>query len=168
MELGHAFFLGTRYSEPLGAVTTTPPAGKPSAMQMGCYGIGISRVMGAVAEHLADQRGLNWPLAIAPYSCVVIPGKDAHNSDVMEVYRQINAVTGPEMAALDVVLDDRQRPLPWKLTDADLIGFPVIVLLGREWSSSRRVEVQCRRLGIKQAVDMADLPGVIRQLHGQL
>ncbi|KAG7292326.1 hypothetical protein NEMBOFW57_002361 [Staphylotrichum longicolle] len=61
MELGHAFFLGTRYSEPLGALTTVPPAKQPSPMQMGCYGIGISRVMGAAAEHLADERGLNWP-----------------------------------------------------------------------------------------------------------
>jgi prolyl-tRNA synthetase len=167
MELGHTFFLGTRYSEPLGAMTTFPGS-KPSAMQMGCHGIGISRVMGAAAEHLADEGGLNWPVAIAPYSCVIIPGKDAHESDAWEVYHQINGISGPGMAALDVVLDDRQKPLPWKLTDADLIGFPIIVLLGREWNTARRVEVQCRRLGIKQAVEMADLQGVIGQLHRRL
>jgi prolyl-tRNA synthetase len=167
MELGHTFFLGTRYSEPLGAMTTLP-ARKSSAMQMGCHGIGISRVMGAAAEHLADEGGLNWPVAIAPYSCVVIPGKDAHESDAWEVYHQISGISGPGMAALDVVRDDRQKPLPWKLTDADLIGFPVIVLLGREWSTARRVEVQCRRLGIKQVVDVADLPGAIAQLYIQL
>jgi prolyl-tRNA synthetase len=168
MELGHTFFLGTRYSEPLGAMTTMPPAGKPSPMQMGCHGIGISRVMGAAAEHLADKAGLNWPVAIAPYSCVVIPGRDADDGDATQVYHRINGISGPGRRFLDVVLDDRQRPLPWKLTDADLIGFPVIVLLGREWRTARRVEVQCRRLGMKQAVEIADLPEVIEKLHASL
>jgi prolyl-tRNA synthetase len=168
MELGHAFFLGTRYSEPLSATITVPPAGLPSPMQMGCYGIGISRVMGAAAEHLADETGLNWPVAIAPYSCVVIPGRDVDDSDALQVYHHINGLSGDGMGFVDVALDDRQRPLPWKLTDADLIGFPVIVLLGREWRSSGRVEVQCRRLGMKQAVEMADLPAVIGRLHSSL
>ncbi len=168
MELGHAFFLGIRYSEPLGAAVTVPPAAQPSPMQMGCYGIGISRVMGAAAEHLADETGLNWPVAIAPYSCIVIPGRDANDDDALQVYHSINGLSGHGMGFLDVVLDDRQRPLPWKLTDADLIGFPVIVLLGREWRSSGKVEVQCRRLGMKKAVEMADLPAVIGRLHASL
>ncbi|KAK4148640.1 hypothetical protein C8A00DRAFT_19564 [Chaetomidium leptoderma] len=168
MELGHTFFLGTRYSEPLGAMTTMPSAGQPSPMQMGCHGIGISRVMGAAAERLADKTGLNWPVAIAPYSCVIIPGKDADDGDALQVYHQINGISGPGQRFLDVVLDDRQRPLPWKLTDADLIGFPVIVLLGREWRTARRVEVQCRTLGLKHVVEMADLPGVIGRLHASL
>ncbi|KAK3310331.1 uncharacterized protein B0T15DRAFT_518184 [Chaetomium strumarium] len=168
MELGHTFFLGTRYTEPLGAMTSLPTARQPSPMQMGCYGIGISRVVGAVAEHLADSTGLNWPVAIAPYSCVIIPGKDADEGDAMEVHSQINNGAGLTNAFLDVALDDRQKPLPWKLTDADLIGFPVIVLLGKEWRVARRVEVQSRRLGLKQAVEMADLPGMIQQLHASL
>lgn len=168
MELGHAFFLGTRYSEPLGALTTVPPAKQPSPMQMGCYGIGISRVMGAAAEHLADERGLNWPVAIAPYSCVVIPGKDADDSDALQVCHQLGGISAGGRGLLDVALDDRPRPLPWKLTDADLIGFPVIVLLGREWRTAKRVEVQCRRLGLKQTVEMVDLPGMIERLHASL
>ncbi|KAL2178639.1 uncharacterized protein P884DRAFT_221050 [Thermothelomyces heterothallicus CBS 202.75] len=168
MELGHAFFLGTRYSEPLGAMTTMPPAGQPSPMQMGCFGIGISRVMGAAAEYLADKTGLNWPLAIAPYSCVVIPGKDASDSDATQVYHQINGLSGSARRFLDPVLDDRQKPLPWKLTDADLIGFPVIVVLGREWEKAKRVEVQCRRLGVKQSVDITDLAVIVEKLHKTL
>ncbi|KAL2126541.1 hypothetical protein VTI74DRAFT_712 [Chaetomium olivicolor] len=168
MELGHTFFLGTRYSEPLGAMTSPPPSGQPLPMQMGCHGIGISRVLGAVAEHLADKRGLNWPVAIAPYSCVVIPGKDAGDGDALQVSHHIISNAGPGNGFLDVVIDDRQRPLPWKLTDADLIGVPVIVLLGREWRTAKRVEVQCRRLGLKQVVEVADLPGLIRQLHVSL
>ena len=168
MELGHTFFLGTRYSEPLRAMVTVPPAGQPTPMQMGCYGIGISRIMGAAAEHLADKTGLNWPVTIAPYSCVVIPGTDAEDSDALQVYHRLSGISGHGLGFVDVVLDDRPKPLPWKLTDADLIGFPVIVLLGREWRTSGRVEVQCRRLGMKQAVEMADLPAVVARLHASL
>jgi prolyl-tRNA synthetase len=137
-------------------------------MQMGCHGIGISRVMGAVAEHLADKTGLNWPVAIAPYSCVIITGRDADDGDAMQVYHHINSAPGHGSGLLDIVLDDRQKPLSWKLTDADLIGFPVIVVLGREWRTGKRVEVQCRRLGVRQVVEMADLPSVIGQLHASL
>ncbi|KAK4229487.1 hypothetical protein QBC38DRAFT_508104 [Podospora fimiseda] len=168
IELGHTFFLGTRYSEPLGAVTSTPTAGQTAHMQMGCYGIGISRIMGAVAEHLADKKGLNWPVAIAPFSCVIIGGKDATEEDMAEVYRHILNATRMEAKHIDPVLDDRQKPLPWKLNDADLIGYPIIVLLGREWEASRHVEVQCRRVGFKQTVELADLPPLISRLHTEL
>ncbi|KAK4128276.1 prolyl-tRNA synthetase [Parathielavia appendiculata] len=168
MELGHTFFLGTRYSEPLGAMTTIPPASHPSPMQMGCYGIGISRVIGAAAEHLADKTGLNWPIAMAPYSCVVVPGNDCDDGDAEQVYNQISSISGPGRGLVDVILDDRKRSLPWKLTDADLIGFPVLVLLGREWRTTKRVEVQCRALGLKQFVEIADLPTLVGQLHAQL
>jgi len=165
MELGHTFFLGTRYSEPLGALTSTPTSGQKAPMQMGCYGIGISRVVGAVAESLADQKGLNWPVAIAPYSCVIIGGKDATDQDLVEVYNHINNAGGTQIKHLDLALDDRQKPLPWKLTDADLVGYPIIVLLGREWLTSKRLEVQCRRLDVKKVVELADLPALISRLH---
>ncbi|KAL2269905.1 hypothetical protein VTJ83DRAFT_2089 [Remersonia thermophila] len=168
MELGHTFFLGTRYSAPLGAAVALPSSPQPSPMQMGCHGVGISRVVGATAEHFADQKGLNWPMAIAPYSCVIIPGKDATDNDAQEVFHAINAVSGPGMETLDVALDDREKSLPWKLSDADLIGFPLIVVLGREWRSAGRVELQCRRLGIKQSVELSDLPGMVQHLHSEL
>ena len=168
MELGHTFFLGTRYSEPLGAMTTVPPSGQPSPMQMGCYGIGISRVMGAAAEHLADERGLNWPVAIAPYSCVVIPGNRAVESDILQVYHVVSQISGHGVRMHDVVVDDRHKSLAWKLADADLIGFPVIIVLGREWQASRQVEVQCRRLDVRRTVKVEDLPSVVSQLYVKL
>jgi prolyl-tRNA synthetase len=168
MELGHTFFLGTRYSGPLGAVVTLPGSSQPTPMQMGCHGIGISRVVGATAEYLADEKGLNWPLAIAPYSCVIVPGKDATDDDAQTVYHQINNISGPSKESLDVVVDDRERSMPWKLGDADLVGFPIIVILGREWRSARRVEIQCRRMGIKQVVEVADLPNLVQELHAAL
>ncbi|KAK4180438.1 putative prolyl-tRNA synthetase [Triangularia setosa] len=169
MELGHTFYLGTRYSEALGATMLVPNGERQNVpMQMGCYGIGISRIIGAVAELMVDERGLNWPVAIAPYSCVIVTGTGVDEQDAVEVYRQINQVGGVDAKYLDVVLDDRQKTLPWKLMDADLVGFPVIVTLGREWLSAKRLEVQCRRLGVKQAVEMAELPQVIAKLHADL
>ena len=88
----------------------------------------------------------------------------------MEVYRNLytsgNAM--PVHSYLDVVINDRQKSLIWRLTDADLVGFPVIVVLGREWLSSRRAEVQCRRLGIKDLVEVANIPQVVNELHMSL
>ncbi|KAK0729436.1 hypothetical protein B0T21DRAFT_371102 [Apiosordaria backusii] len=169
MELGHTFYLGTRYSETLGATIPAPNGEKQDMpMQMGCYGIGISRIIGAVAELMVDEKGLNWPVAIAPYSCVIVTGTGVDEQDAEEAYRQINQVGGVDAKYLDVILDDRQKTLPWKLMDADLVGFPIIITLGREWLSTKRLEVQCRRLGVKQAVEMAELPQIIAKLHAKL
>ncbi|EAA29381.3 prolyl-tRNA synthetase [Neurospora crassa] len=181
MELGHTFHLGTRYSQPLGAKISLPPPSsseaKPStgdsgtsktvSMQMGCHGIGISRVIGAVAEHLADDKGLNWPVAIAPYTCIVVFAEDNYD-DAVEVYKRILNGIGDQDERLDIILDDRQKSLPWKLKDADLIGAPVIVVLGREWRIARRVEVQCRRLNINEVIDVNNLPSFIAELHLRL
>ncbi|KAM7190614.1 hypothetical protein V8F20_009631 [Naviculisporaceae sp. PSN 640] len=173
LELGHTFHLGTRYSNPLEATISAPiqsdlPKNAPgqststSPIQMGCHGIGISRIIGAVAEHLADDKGLNWPVAIAPYSCVIIPGRGVNDEMALEVYRNL---WGQEADYFDPVIDDRVKSLPWKLTDADLVGYPVIVVLGRAWLSTKTAEVQCRRLGIKELVNEVDLPQRISELH---
>ncbi|KAK3695220.1 hypothetical protein B0T22DRAFT_526805 [Podospora appendiculata] len=185
IELGHTFHLGTRYSEPLGAMISLPANTSPGTskvesgrhgsdtpqtvpIQMGCHGIGISRLIGAIAEHRADKKGLNWPISIAPYSCVVIPAREADKADALQVYQQINGAVKTAGEPLDAVLDDRNKSLPWKLNDADLVGYPIIVLLGRDWPSSRRVEVQCRAVGMKDVIHVDDLPPLIQQLHNTL
>ncbi|KAK0666216.1 hypothetical protein QBC41DRAFT_326163 [Cercophora samala] len=169
IELGHTFYLGTRYSQALGATIMVPNEERPNVpMQMGCYGIGISRIIGAVAELMVDEKGLNWPVAIAPYSCVIVIGAGVNEEDAVEIYHQINQGGQPHTKYLDVVVDDRQKTLPWKLMDADLAGFPIIVTLGREWLSAKRLEVQCRRLGVKQTVEIAELPQIIAKLHTDL
>ncbi|KAK3947502.1 hypothetical protein QBC32DRAFT_354082 [Pseudoneurospora amorphoporcata] len=181
MELGHTFHLGTRYSDSLNAKISLPSpspseaktatggsgTSKTVSMHMGCHGIGISRVIGAVAEHLADDKGLNWPVAIAPYTCIVVFAEDGYN-DAVQVYKRILGGSGDQDERLDIILDDRQKSLPWKLKDADLIGIPVIVVLGREWRMTRRVEVQCRRLNIKDIIDVDSLSSVIAELHSKL
>lgn len=154
VELGHTFHLGTRYSKPLGATIAINPSSSPSSpssspqplayIQMGCHGIGVSRLIGAIADSLADPRGLNWPRAIAPFEAVIIPTKGLETA-ATRIYDSLVAGGG---AAVDAVLDDRpDKDLGWKLRDADLIGYPVIVVVGRAWRRAGMCEVQCRRLG---------------------
>ncbi|KAH8177535.1 tRNA synthetase class II core domain (G, h, p, S and t) domain-containing protein [Sarocladium implicatum] len=167
LELGHTFHLGTRYSSPLKAQVTMPSSpGKPVPVQMGCYGIGISRIMGAVAEHLVDERGLNWPRAIAPYEVAVIPSSGA-TEDVLEFYDTLTAKSG-NREAIDAVLDDRKESFGWKMRDADTIGYPVLVVLGKEWKQQGVCEVQCRRRDVKEKVALEAAPVFVQRLLDQL
>ncbi|KAG4217596.1 hypothetical protein PC116_g33924 [Phytophthora cactorum] len=134
-------------------------------MQMGCHGIGVSRIIGAVADHRADSKGLNWPRAIAPFEVVVIPGRGLDKESVIvSEYLANSQASRP----LDLLLDDRSESLPWKMRDADLIGYPVVVILGKGWSTDRLCEVQCRRLSSVSHVVLEDLPMYINQLLTQL
>jgi len=164
VELGHTFHLGTRYSEPLGAVVAAPHAAAKDQrvpLSMGCHGIGITRMIAAVSSILADSKGLNWPRVIAPYEVVVVPRK-GNEADAEVVY---DALTGKA----DTTLDDRKHDLPWKLNDADLIGYPIVVVVGRGWTQCRKCEVQCRRLGnLKEEVAYDDLPGFVAGLLEKL
>ena len=181
IELGHTFFLGTRYSKPLEAVIDVPhklsegscdsvhqtPKGKgettQQAIQMGCHGIGVSRMIAAVAETLCDDRGLNWPRVMAPYEIIVVPGRGLDN-EAMTVYDMLHA----EVAADDVILDDRALQFSWKMKDADQAGYPIIVVVGRGWSNGGLCEVQCRRLSIRQEIPVTDLGPYIRSLLARL
>ena len=192
IELGHTFHLGTKYSAPLNA-TITPPSSSSATegkarvpIQMGCHGIGISRIISAVTLSMADQKGLNWTRRIAPFE-VIVMSSDAGVplADVESVYdvitqsgvsendqKQWNSEvkrSSNETMLVDAVMDDRSKSLGWKLNDADVIGYPIIVVLGREWKSGRKVvEVQCRRLKVKEGVAVENLAGTVRQLLGQL
>jgi len=122
-------------------------------LQMGSHGIGVTRMIGAIAEVLADTKGLNWPRVLAPYEVAIIPAKGME-AGAEEVY---DTLTQNNSNAIDVILDDRSAPItfPWKLNDADLVGYPVLVVVGRGWKN-RRIEVQCRRLGVKEEVDIGE------------
>ncbi|KAI1505337.1 hypothetical protein F5X99DRAFT_369051 [Biscogniauxia marginata] len=184
IELGHTFHLGTRYSELLEAHVQVPLnilEGRPGStknesiktvsMQMGCHGIGVSRIIGAVADHLGDEKGLNWPRAIAPFEVVVIPGRGLEEDAVTVAdYLIDNSDQTDHQTSryIDLVLDDRPESFPWKMNDADLVGYPVVVILGRKWTSDRLCEVQCRRLRIISHVSLEELPMYINQLLSQL
>lgn len=167
LELGHTFYLGTRYSEPLDARVTMPESPKtPVSLQMGCYGIGVSRVLGAVVEHLVDAKGLNWPRAIAPFEVVVIPTSST-NEDTLEFYDQLVASIGSG-GQLDAVLDDRKQSFGWKMKDADTTGYPVAIVLGKGWKEKGVCEVQCRSLSIKEQVPLEDARGYVLELLSKL
>ncbi|EUC50160.1 hypothetical protein COCMIDRAFT_32494 [Bipolaris oryzae ATCC 44560] len=167
IEIGHTFHLGTRYSAPLNAVVALPDQSLSSPIQMGCHGIGVSRIIGAVASLLSDAKGLNWPRAIAPYEVVVLSSPAAEEKDIHDVYDKLAGRAGE--GAVDVVLDDRSgKNLGWKMKDADLIGYPVVVVLGKRWKESREVEVQCRRLGVVRNVGVEELRDEVVGLLEQL
>ncbi|GAT29376.1 prolyl-tRNA synthetase [Aspergillus luchuensis] len=175
-ELGHTFHLGTRYSDVLQASVVVDRAHLDAGdrlssqkdqlvpMQMGCHGIGVSRMISAVADNLADSKGLNWPRAIAPYEVIVVPGKGLEE----EAEKIYDALTSEPTTALDVILDDRDKQMGWKLGDADLIGYPVIVVVGKGWKKQRTLEVQCRRLEVREDVALEALPEFVGSLLEKL
>ena len=170
-ELAHTFYLGTRYTDVLNANVAVDPAQLKSRqgknvvpMEMGCHGIGVSRLISAVADALADDKGLNWPRAMAPFEVMVVgtPGleKEAENIyDALATY-----MGGPT----DIILDDRDRTTGWKLNDADVVGYPVTVVVGKAWPSEKKVEVQSRRLGVKTLVAPDELPAFVTSLLERL
>ncbi|ELQ44190.1 hypothetical protein ACKVWC_006939 [Pyricularia oryzae] len=192
-ELGHTFHLGDRYSEPMGLTVKLPNTSQAESgsntvsdeegqiysfsskrqgevnVQMGCHGIGVSRIIAAVAEHFGDSRGLNWPRAIAPYEVAIITKNSLGDAEsIYDLLSEGGAIATPAFPKPDLVLDDRDKTLPWKLKDADLVGYPVVVVLGKAWVESKQCEVQCRQLSFKELVALDNLPGVVGKLLGQL
>lgn len=148
-------------------------------MQMGCHGIGISRVIGAVANHLVDARGLNWPRIIAPYEVAIVINNAKDEKALGAGEAVYDALTGSskvevdetadQQSQIDAIIDDRHEfQMGWKLKDADLVGYPVIVVVGKEWSASKRVEVQCRRLGVTELRTVSELRRCVQDLLQQL
>jgi len=125
-------------------------------MQMGCHGIGVSRMIAAVADTLSDSKGLNWPRVMSPFEVIVVPGKNL-DEEAARIYDML------DVGKMDVVLDDRKESFAWKMGDADLVGYPVIVVLGRRWKEEV-CEVQCRRLGIKEDVAITNLEAFVQKL----
>jgi prolyl-tRNA synthetase len=186
IELGHTFHLGTRYSDPLKATvalpaelrdgnlnsetpasTTVPSSGQEVPLQMGCHGIGVSRIIGAVADTLADNKGLNWPRVIAPFEIVVVASKGDLEDAAVEVYDTLSASSGSKPQR-DVILDDRTQSFAWKMRDADLAGYPIIVVVGRAWKTKGMCEVQCRRMEISEELPLKTVPDFVDLLLDQL
>jgi prolyl-tRNA synthetase len=167
IELGHAFNLGTKYSDPLNA-TIDNQDGMRVPMQMGCFGIGVSRMIAGIADLLRDSRGLNWPRLVAPFDAVVIPVSDQLDKIAELAYDKLCHLTMGKSTRCDPILDDRDVPLVWKLKDADLIGYPIVIIIGKEWTRNRQLEVQCRRLDTTLKVSMGRMKGEVGRLLGQL
>jgi len=149
IEAGHVFKLGTKYSQALGAMIQDP-SGRQTPMIMGCYGIGVNRIIAAAIEQHHDIHGIVWPAALAPFEVLVTvleSGQAEHRTLADEV------VAGLEQAGWDVLLDDREQSPGSKLKDADLVGIPVQVVIGKTWKKEGKLEL-VRRAG-KERITVA-------------
>jgi prolyl-tRNA synthetase len=142
IEVGHVFFLGTKYSKALGA-TCLDENGKPVLLQMGCYGIGISRISAAAVEQNHDGRGIVWPRAMAPFEVVICPvgwGKsETVRNTSLALYESL------QQRGIDVILDDRDARPGVMFAEWELIGVPLRVTVGERGLNDGIVEVQARR-----------------------
>jgi prolyl-tRNA synthetase len=153
IEVGHIFQLGTKYSISMGANFIDRDA-KPKPIIMGCYGIGVSRLMAAIIEQNNDREGIIWPDEISPYKVVILP-LDVTDKKIKnlagEIYKELNA------DGIEVLLDDRDERAGVKFKDADLIGISLQVIIGKESLKKNTIELKMRRnhkkiVGNKQTV----------------
>jgi prolyl-tRNA synthetase len=148
IEVGQIFYLGKKYSEKLGA-TYLDPEGREQPIEMGCYGIGISRLLAAAIEQNHDANGIIWPFAIAPYTVMLLPinYKDERLQKAADqLYQEL------QQRGVDALLDDRDERPGVKFKDADLIGIPLRVTLGAKGLDKGCVEVRRRRDGTVQEI----------------
>jgi prolyl-tRNA synthetase len=152
MEVGHVFQLGRKYAEVLG-LKVLNENGKLVTVTMGSYGIGVTRILAVIAELNNDEKGLIWPESVTPFDVhVIATGRDDVVYDTAESVAAAIEATGRE-----VLYDDRRKVSPGvKFGDAELIGVPWIVIVGRGVADGV-VELWNRRTGDRQQVDVADI-----------
>ena len=124
-ELGHIFKLGTKYTKSMN-VTYLGESGKPVTPLMGCYGIGVDRTLASIIEGHHDDKGIIWPMTVAPYQVAVIPiqYKDKMKEVADKIYEDLKA------DGIEVILDDRNERPGVKFTDSELIGYPIRIVVG--------------------------------------
>jgi len=158
--VAHIFQLGTKYSAPLKAMFVDED-GTEQPFQMGCYGIGISRTLGAAAEQYRDDSGLKLPKAIAPFEVCVIPA----NREDEEVVAEAERIYGELLdVGVEVVLDDREGAAGVKFNDADLIGYPLQVVAGRRGLRAGTVDLKLRATGERSQAPLARAAETVERL----
>ena len=160
IEVGHVFYLGTKYSQAMNA-TYLDETGKPQLMQMGCYGIGVTRILGAAIEQGHDERGIIWPDAMAPFRVVICPigwdRSDAVREAALRLHDELEAL------GVDTLLDDRGERPGAMFADWELIGVPHRVVLSDRGLKEGQLEIQGRREAAASKVAVADGLRVLRE-----
>ena len=159
IEVGHVFQLGTAYSEAMKA-TFLDENGKPAPLQMGCYGIGITRILGAAIEQNFDDKGIVWPASLAPFELVLCPMGMDRSEAVKETAEKLYA--DAQAAGIDVILDDRGLRPGGMFADWELIGVPHRVVIGDRGLKEGNLEYQGRRDTEATAVPVADVISFIQ------
>ena len=154
IEVGHVFQLGTRYSEAMGC-TYLDQQGKAQPMVMGCYGIGVTRLLGAAIEQAHDERGIIWPISMAPFEVVICP----MGYDKSEAVKTASDQLHDELvsAGIDVILDDRNERPGAMFADWELIGAPFRVVIGDRGLADSQVEFKGRTDAESQNIPLADI-----------
>lgn len=154
IEVGHIFQLGRKYSESMNAMVQDED-GKLQTMTMGCYGIGVSRVVAAAIEQNHDDRGIIWPDALAPFSVALIP-MNMHKSELVKEYAEALYEALVEMG-VEVLFDDRKERPGVMFADSELMGIPHMIVIGEKNLQKGELEYKNRREGNKQMVARTDL-----------
>lgn len=160
IEIGHIFKLGSKYSGSLDA-RFVDIDGKQKPLIMGCYGIGITRMLAAVIEQMHDNKGIIWPASIAPFTVnlIVTTGKNEEFSKAGElVYRTLTGL------GIEVLYDDREVNAGIKFKDSDLIGIPIRFILGRKFLDNKLIDVEYRKDGRKMELPLESIPGFIKKI----
>jgi prolyl-tRNA synthetase len=163
IEVGHVFYLGTKYSKAMNA-TFLDENGKPQFMEMGCYGIGITRLPAAAIEQNHDERGIIWPDAIAPFTVVLCPISPERSPEVKAAGEQLYAEL--LAAGVDVLLDDRGERPGAMFADWELIGVPHRVTIGDRALKEGQVEYQHRRDAAATKVPVAEALAFLKSRLG--
>jgi prolyl-tRNA synthetase len=162
IEVGHVFYLGTKYSEAMKA-TMLDETGRPRVMEMGCYGIGVTRIVGAAIEQNHDARGIIWPRALAPFDLVICPVGAGKSERVRSVSEQLYADC--QAAGLSVMLDDRDERPGAMFADWELVGVPLRLTVGDRGLAEGMLELVERRSMVQEALA---LEGAVPALAARL
>lgn len=160
IEVGQVFKLGIKYSQALNA-KYVDENGQENLMVMGCYGIGVSRTMAAAVEQNHDDEGIIWPLSIAPYHAVIIPvavGDEVLWNESVRIYQELQA------KGIEVVLDDRDERPGVKFKDADLIGYPIRITVGKKYKAEQKIELKLRAEAETSLIDAQEVSKVVGEI----
>jgi len=160
IEVGQVFKLGIKYSEALGA-KYNDEQGREQLMVMGCYGIGVSRTMAAAVEQNNDSDGIVWPIALAPFHVVIVPvsvKEDFLWEKSLEIYREL------QKEGIEVILDDRDERAGVKFKDADLIGYPIRITVGKKFKEEGKIELKLRWNKEVKLVGIEELNSLIKEI----
>ena len=160
IEIGHVFYLGTKYSKAMNA-SFLDENGKPQLMEMGCYGIGVTRILGAAIEQCHDDRGIIWPASIAPFAAVICPIGYDRSAEVRAAADQLHDAL--QALGVDVMLDDRGERPGAMFADWELIGAPQRVVISDRGLKAGTVELQGRREAAATVVPLADVAGLVKE-----
>ncbi len=160
IEVGQVFKLGTKYSQALGA-TFLDENGEEKHFVMGCYGIGVSRLIAAAIEQYHDDNGIIWPMSLAPYQCIIVPVSTKDNllvETAEKLYQEL------QQLGVEVILDDRDERAGVKFKDADLVGYPLRVTIGSKSLANGQVELKDRKTGETKLVPVPELAGQVKAM----